>query len=294
MPIGQYKKKDFDSDNTYAYDDSHLSSLEINPFIDSRRKKSKLRLSQILTDSYLNLKDTVVNSGTAGIIIPGIFILLGLAFIYQQFFPKIQSLITEATDSFAKGNINIVSESYIDLRQYVSNPAGLDALTKEALSENILLEDQKSLEYSGGFFITVNSVGINRLPVEANVDSTTESVYNQVLNTRLAHFKSTGLPISDVKNNIVIYGHSASVNYGPQAADPYVAFSFLPDIQVGDEIAIEIEGKQYKFKMYESKIVNPDDTEIITGKKGKRTLTLFTCYPLGSNAQRYVVLAREA
>src|SRR5690606_20263638 len=133
----------------------------------------------------------------------------------------------------------------------------------------------------------------HRLPVEANVDSSSEESYNLALQDSLAHFKGTGLPISDVQNNIVIYGHSASPNYNPRRTDPEVAFSYLPELKVGDDIIIEIEGKEYRFKMYRSKIVEPDDTSVITGTKGKRTLTLFTCYPIGANSQRYVALARE-
>jgi LPXTG-site transpeptidase (sortase) family protein len=96
-----------------------------------------------------------------------------------------------------------------------------------------------------------------------------------------------------VENNIVIYGHSASPNYGPKPTDPYVAFSFLPDIKVGDDIYIEMSGQEYHFKTYRNKIVEPNDTSIITGTKGNRTLTLFTCFPLGSNSQRFVSIARE-
>ena len=154
--------------------------------------------------------------------------------------------------------------------------------------------DLKSLSYKGNFFISIPSIGLNRLAVEANVDSTTEDSYNNALKDSLAHFKNTGLPISEIKNNIVIYGHSASPNYNPQRSDPEVAFSFLTEMKVGDKIIIEIEGEKHEFTMSRSKIVKPDDVSIITGTKGKRTLTLFTCYPAGNNTERYVIIARES
>lgn len=71
-----------------------------------------------------------------------------------------------------------------------------------------------------------------------------------------------------------------------------VAFSFLPDLKVGDEITIEIDGKTFTYQMFRSKIVEPNDLSIITGTAGKGTLTLFTCFPLGSDAKRYTAVAR--
>jgi LPXTG-site transpeptidase (sortase) family protein len=220
-------------------------------------------------------------------------IVIGLFFIYQQFFPAIQGIFVESTHALEQGNISPVTESYINVSQYVSNPSGLSELIKTALQENILQDDQTSLNFRGEFSVSIPSLGMNGLPVEANVDSTNEASYNKVLTHSLAHFQSTGLPISTVENNIVIYGHSASPNYNPKPTDPYVAMSFLPNIKVGDSIFIDIDNKSYEFKVYKNKIVDPTDVSIINGTKGKRTVTMFTCFPLGSSAERFVTVARE-
>lgn len=237
--------------------------------------------------------ETYKGSQFAGLIIPLILIITGVFFIYRQFFPDIKQFFENNSGYLNQGNISPVSDSYVNYDIYLSNPSGLPELTKKALEENILTLDDKSLHYTGNFHISIPSLGIERLPVEANVDSSSEAIYNEALKDSLAHFKSTGLPISDVQNNIVIYGHSASPNYNPRRNDPEVAFSYLAELRVGDEMTIHIEGKDYKFVMYKSKIVDATDTSIITGVKGKRTLTLFTCYPAGNSSQRYVALARE-
>lgn len=283
--------------NIYKYDKAQnlreqLQYIELKSN-NSRRYRQRTSLRSILANTYDGLKDLVQSSTLAGIIIPSIFIITGFFFIYQQFFPDIKQFIEKSSNYLDQGNVSIVSDDYINLSSYVSNPSGLSELTKNALKQNILAADTESLNYSGKFTISIPSLGINKLPVQANVDSSTESAYNAVLGSSLAHFRSTGLPFSKVPNNIVIYGHSASPNYTPKPTDVYVAFSFLPNIKVGAEIIIEIEGKSYEFKTYKSKIVEPSDTSIITGTKGKRELTLFTCYPLGSNSQRFVTIARE-
>lgn len=241
---------------------------------------------------YHDLLQAMRKSSTANLVIPLIFIAIGLGFIYKEFFPDIQAAFQTSGGYLQQGNVSPVSDQYIDIATYISKPQGFKELTIEALSEHTLETDTKSLDYQGVFYITIPSVGIDHLPVEANVDSTTESVYNQVLLNKLAHFKSTGLPVSDVKNNMLIYGHSASPNYNPSPKDAEVAFSFLPQLKVGDEITITMDGKDYKYIMSSSKIVKPTDTSVITGSRDKKTLTLITCFPLGSNENRYVAVAR--
>lgn len=241
---------------------------------------------------YKDLTNVMQKSSTANLIIPVVFIGIGAVFIYKEFFPDIQAALQTSSGYLAQGNVSPVADQYLDITSYISKPQGFKELTIEALNEHTLEDDLTSFNYEGVFYITIPSIGIDKLPVEANVDSTTESVYNQVLLSKLAHFKSTGLPISDIKNNMLVYGHSASPNYNPNPNDPQVAFSFLPNLKVGDKITITMEGKDYNYVMASSKIVKPTDTSVITGAKGKQTLTLVTCFPLGSNENRYVAVAR--
>ncbi|MFS8130929.1 MAG: sortase [Candidatus Dojkabacteria bacterium] len=285
-----YKNK---KDQNTLRNELQYMEIQNSDFFNKRNTKSNVSISGIITNTYNKLKDLVRSSTLAGIIIPSIFVITGFLFIYQQFFPDIKQLIEKNSNYLDQGNVSPVTDKYINVSQYISNPSGLTELTKTALKENILQKDDASLAYSGTFYISIPSLGMNRLPVTANVDSSSEAAYNAVLTNTLAHFRSTGLPISPVENNIVVYGHSASPNYGPKASDPYVAFSFLPEIKVGDDIYINISNQEYHFKTYRNKIVEPNDTSIITGVKGTRTLTLFTCFPLGSNTQRFVSVARE-
>lgn len=244
------------------------------------------------TSSYFALKKLANSSFLAHLLIPMFFVSIGVAFIYLHFLGDIQTYFRESTGITNQGNTSPVSDGFIDTSPYISNPSGLDKVAREAFDADILQEDVVSKNYQKTFYISIPSLSINRLPVTPNVNSTVPDIYNSVLTNSLAHFEGTGLPISDVKNNIVVYGHSASPTYGPSPSDPEVAFSFIPNLKVGDEIIIEMDGKEYKYRMFRSKIVEPSDVSIITGSKNQRTLTLFTCYPTGNNAQRYVAIAR--
>lgn len=285
--------------NKYTYKKiSNKSCTHDQIIIDENRykdflPKEKSTMVSVFNSIYQSFKSLTNSSRIASIIIPSIFIFSGFAFIYRQVFPEIQQVIQKNAGYLDQGNISPVSEDFIDLSAYVSKAENFEDITSKALNDNILLPDNQSLDFSGTFFISIPSLGINRLTVTANVDSTSENSYQPVLNRSLAHFKSTGLPISDIKNNIVIYGHSISMNYNPSRQNPMVAFSFLPELKIGDEILIEMNNQQYKFAIQRTKIVEPTDVSIITGARGRRTLTLFTCYPLGSNAQRFVAVARE-
>jgi sortase A len=244
--------------------------------------------------AYEGLKKLVNTSTSAGLIIPGIFVLAGLGLIYFQIQPTLTGTIKESVGYYNQGTINLVQESYIQNQmQYISNPGAdyFKQLTEDAFNAQHVV-DTISPTYSGKLYLTIPSLGFNRLPIAANIDSSSEEAYNSVLTNALAHFKGTSLPFSSEKSNIVIYGHSASGNYHPTASDVLAAFSFLPDLKVGDMIILEMNGIEYKYQMVKSKIVLPNDISIITGDGNKETLTLFTCYPPGNRSHRYVAVAR--
>lgn len=286
MAIKSYQKGPV---STYDYKTKDYIELE-----DSSRapKSEKVTVWSGTRDGYDALKDLVHASKIANLVIPTFFMLLGFFFIGKYYWPEVKTWAENQSGITNQGTSSPVSDQFVDISKYISNPAGLQKVSEEAFGQNVLQKDPKSNNYTGIFYISIPSIGVNRLPVQSNTDSTTESAYNAVLKNSLAHFKNTGLPFSEIKNNIVIYGHSATPNYNPQVTDPEVAFSFLSSLRVGDEIILEMEGNTYTYKMYRSKIVEPNDLSIITGSKNTETLTLFTCYPAGNNAKRYVAVAR--
>jgi len=248
----------------------------------------------LMGKTYNGLKKLVNTSTSAGLIIPGIFVVAGLSLIYFQIQPSITNSIKESAGYYNQGTVSLVQESYIQNKmQYISNPGAdyFKQLTSDAFSMQPAV-DTISPTYSGKLYLTIPSLGFNRLPIAANVDSNSEEAYNSVLTGALAHFKGTSLPFSTEKSNIVIYGHSASGNYNPSPSDVLAAFSFLQDLKVGDLIILEMNGVEYKYQMVKSKIVQPNDISIINGENGKESLTLFTCYPPGNRSHRYVAIAR--
>jgi len=56
-------------------------------------KKNSFTLGSILTSGYNSLKEITSISALTGILIPGILVLAGVYFIYQQFFPEIKQIV---------------------------------------------------------------------------------------------------------------------------------------------------------------------------------------------------------
>jgi LPXTG-site transpeptidase (sortase) family protein len=295
MPLKAYRKATvFAAANTFHGSVLYPEQFAIKPIGIGYGTHEQVTMWSMLSSTYRSLKNLVATSSMAGLLIPTLFIASGVFVIYQQVQPTITHKIKESAGYYDQGTVALVQDSYIANRlQYVSNPGAsyFESLTTAALNRHLLAADEKSATYSGKFYITIPSLGFERLPISANVESGSKEVYDQVLNTSLAHFKGTSLPFSEVNNNTVIYGHSAGGSYNPSPTDVLAAFSFLPNLKLGDLIILEVDGVEYKYRMTRSKIVEPSDTTIITGTPGKKTLTLFTCYPPGNDSQRYVAVA---
>lgn len=88
--------------------------------------------------------------------------------------------------------------------------------------------------------------------------------------------------------NMVIAGHRflyTATNGG--------YFYNLPELKVGAEIFVKWKDKVYAYEIYNTRTVLPTQVDIRNNDpKVPHKLTMYTCYPLGSTAKRYVVEAK--
>jgi len=254
---------------------------------------NRLTIGDVVGSALHDINNLLISSRIAGFFVPLILILFGFTVIFKQVWPDVDQTLRLWSGYYNTESIELVAGAYVERSKYLSNPGSeyFKELTDTASKSSDLLLDTVSSNYNGSFKLTIESLGFNALPVKANVDSSSDKNYLNVLNTSLAHFKGTGLPISPVNNNIVIYGHSSSGDYYERTRDLVGAFSMLNKIKIGAIIKLDMEGKTYQYRVVKSKIIQPDDISIVIGTPGKRTLTLFTCFPNGNNAQRFIVVA---
>ena len=100
------------------------------------------------------------------------------------------------------------------------------------------------------------------------------------------HYPGTALP-GDT-GNFAVAGHRTT--YG-------APFFNLDQLREGDEVIVTArDGKRYTYRVHSQEIVAPSHTWVITPDplklgRDKKTLTLTTCNPRFSNAQRLIVFA---
>ncbi len=256
---------------------------------------SAITVGDILSGLYLAFHRLMIGSQIAALIVPSILIITGGFIVYRQVWPTVSQTVQEALGVFDTQATTLVAGEYTNIGLSYSNPGSryFAELKNNAQDQNLLFNDEKSATYKNNFRLSIPSLGLNGIKVSANVDSGVEEVYDRVLTDGLAHFQGTSLPVSDSRSqNIVVYGHSSAGDYYERTKDPAASFSRLSDIRYGAEIIINIDGKEYKYRFVKAKTVDANDLSILEGTPGQKILTLFTCYPNGNNAKRFVATAR--
>ncbi len=128
--------------------------------------------------------------------------------------------------------------------------------------------------------VSIGEIVIPKIGVAQTIH---EGVYQMVIDAGPAHWPGTAGPGG--WGNVVIAGHRDS-HGGP--------FHNLHLLVPGDEIVLRsAPGVDHVYRVSGSLVVQPTDMWIVDQHPG-RTLTLFTCHPIGSSAQRLVITATLA
>lgn len=119
--------------------------------------------------------------------------------------------------------------------------------------------------------------------------STEEKAIQAGLENGAVHYATS--PTPGTNGNVVLVGHSSSniFNNGKYK----FAFVLLNRLQVGDTFMLNYNGKRYTYKIYERKIVKPNEVSVLGPSGRTATATLITCDPPGSNINRLVMIADQ-
>lgn len=135
-----------------------------------------------------------------------------------------------------------------------------------------------------GNYITVPKIHA-QAPLYFNVDPYNETLYKKVLKKGVAQAKGTALP--GEKGSMFVFAHSSG---NPFETTRYNTIFFkLGDLRKGDEVLIKSNGKVYKYKVFDKKIVSPNSVEYL--KQTKNQLIIQTCWPIGTSLKRLLVFA---
>ncbi len=94
----------------------------------------------------------------------------------------------------------------------------------------------------------------------------------------------------------VIFGHSILRQfYSPAETNPnrYMSiFSTIMTLNKGDEITIDFDGLEYRYKVVDKYAVKPNQVEVLQQRYDRQTIKLITCIPEGTYIERGVIEAQ--
>jgi len=105
-----------------------------------------------------------------------------------------------------------------------------------------------------------------------------EGVDTETLKYAVGHFPNTAKP--GEKGNFCVAGHR-SYSYNEY-------FNRLNEIKIGDEIIVRTIKTEFKYKVYEIKVVEPSEVSVLDITKDA-TLTLVTCTPIRVATHRLII-----
>ena len=97
----------------------------------------------------------------------------------------------------------------------------------------------------------------------------------------LGHLEGTSLPVGGQGQRTVVTGHRGLAEAR--------MFTDLDKVQVGDTFTFEVFGEVLTYRVFDKKVVNPEETEALRSEPGRDLATLVTCTPLGINTHRILV-----
>ena len=121
--------------------------------------------------------------------------------------------------------------------------------------------------------IVIPSIGVD-LPIYHGTSDAT-------LAEGVGHLEGTSLPVGGKGTHAVLAGHRGLASA--------TLFTNLNKVTDGETFTISVFGKTLTYKIFNIKVVDPDQTKTLDPIPGKDLVTLVTCTPIGINSQRILV-----
>jgi len=124
-----------------------------------------------------------------------------------------------------------------------------------------------------------------------NVSPFDKAEYDRILkNNVVAQAKNTDKPGSGKGNSIYIFAHSTNNSLGMLRSN--AVFYLLGELQKDDIVYLNYQQKELKYKVFDKKVAPPSDLSFLDyHDNNKEVLILQTCWPIGTDWNRLLVLA---
>ena len=139
------------------------------------------------------------------------------------------------------------------------------------------------------FSILIPKLGAN-VRIIKNVNSAYSLDYMSALKSGVAHAAGTAFPGQD--RHIYLFAHST--NTFANVSRYNAIFYLLYKLEAGDEVDLFYNGARYTYTVTGKTIVGPKDVHYLTRSTDSELLTMQTCWPPGTTAQRMLIFAEPA
>jgi len=210
-----------------------------------------------------------------------IVLLLLAVFVYSVMnFPAITKRFT------GERNDNVIS--FVE----ASVPVGVDnGMVWDDKNFDSIFLSKEAQEWQRGYegkysndMIVLPSIGVESPLIY--LDSIEDEVLQEKLKEGVGHYPGTVMP--GELGNSFMFGHSSY--YWWDWSEYASVFANLEQIQLGDKILTYYDNKLFIYEVKETKTVIPTDLSVLE-QRNRKELTLMTCTPLGTDLNRFIVVA---
>lgn len=130
------------------------------------------------------------------------------------------------------------------------------------------------------YSLTIPKLNITKARVVVGGDDLTKSLIHYIPRSMPGEF-----------GNVSIFGHSTLPQLYNEK-DYKTIFTYLPSLQKGDSILIEVGDLEYEYEIYDMFVVSPDKVSVLDQQYDASYLTLVTCVPPGTFWKRLIIKAK--
>lgn len=219
-----------------------------------------------------------------------VLVSLGITIVMYVFFPVI-SYYVYLSSAFASSNYQTPVPDRFVLRNETKISdllgQGISSLTSDYTDASTWFPETEPdfEEISDGKKIDFYTLSIPKLGIANAKVSAVDTKLSEHL---VQYFSTSNNPTE--KGTSVIFGHSTL----PQLFDETnykTIFANVHTLKTGDEFSINVEGKDYKYRIFSIQIVNPTDPNIFSQSFDNSYITLVTCTPPGTVWKRLILRA---
>lgn len=167
--------------------------------------------------------------------------------------------------------------AYAKVQTYLEQKRLMEEYTQLNLADN---SDEASTDVKKGETIgmlEIDKIGLKTAMVEgADQDNIKFAVGH-------LPFSASLYELGKENHNFAIVGHR-SYTYGK-------FFNRLDELEENDKIIVYARNKVLTYQIFDKKIVQPNNVDVVNPIKGKSVVTLITCYPEYSDAKRLVLFS---